>query len=165
MRPALRTYPQDSPQACARLVCLAMLVDGRMHPAEMNLLDAQGTLAMLRIPDPLAQQVLHQLCDDLAEVGNDPDWQHTLSLEPAHIRQALHEVKAPELRRMVMLLCMDMVRADRLLQAQEWQFIQLMLERWGFAPSRSQAPPDDLSRLLEMSLGLGLGDMPRQPWH
>lgn len=161
----MRTYPQDSPQACARLVCLAMLVDGRMHPAELTLLDESETLEMLRVPAPVMHEVMRELCADLTEGVDDDEWHHSLRLEPAHIRQALGEVKAQEMRRLVMLLCMDMVRADQLLLAQEWLFIQHMLERWGFAPSGPLGPADDLSRLLELSLGLGLGEVPKRPWH
>ncbi|MBL8487004.1 MAG: hypothetical protein JNK22_07965, partial [Rhodocyclaceae bacterium] len=73
MRPArahphfpLRAYPPDSPRAMARLVALAMLADGRLEERELAALDRRGVLTALGITRADFNQVLFDLCQDLA---------------------------------------------------------------------------------------------------
>ena len=35
----MRSYPNDSPQATARILALAMVVDGHLAPSELRVLD------------------------------------------------------------------------------------------------------------------------------
>jgi len=62
----LRAYAVNSPRAKARLVVLALLVDGRLDEREMAALERRGVFADLGIAREDFVQVLYDFCGDVA---------------------------------------------------------------------------------------------------
>ena len=61
----MRTYRINSPQAAARIVGLAMLADGHMCKAELDVLDRLGVHHQLGLHAEELHVVVHALCEDL----------------------------------------------------------------------------------------------------
>jgi uncharacterized tellurite resistance protein B-like protein len=124
----MRSYPTDSPQAVARIVALALLADGNLHPREL------GALQRLQFNpaasfDGSLQTVLRDFCEDLlATHAAAPA--STLTLDDATIASLLDEVQDESLRIRVLQLCAAVIEADAHLARGEFRVLQAAARRW-----------------------------------
>lgn len=104
----VRTYPQDSPQAAARIVAMAALADGHMCSSEAERLT--GVAATLGLQSAEWQTVLRSFCEDV--LVNAPLGWSSANLDAPTIAALLGEIRDPALRRTVVDLCAAIVAAD-----------------------------------------------------
>lgn len=120
----MRSYPTDSPQAVARIVALALLADGNLHPIEMEALRA-----MPELPQATLLGVVREFCEDLmATHAAAPA--STLRLHDDTIDALLDEVQDESLRIRVLQLCVAVVEADTHLALGEFHVLRAAARRW-----------------------------------
>jgi uncharacterized tellurite resistance protein B-like protein len=125
----MRTYPQNSPQAAARVVALALLADGQLQRAELDMLDRLGAHAQLGLARAELQEVIHTFFEDLRETVR-LSWADGCLLSPRTIRQLMDEVDEPGLRLKVLRLCAALVEADGHVAEGESMVLMAAVEQW-----------------------------------
>ena len=126
----MRTYPNNSPQAAARIVALAMLADGNMCKAELDVLDRLGVHAQLGLRPEELHVVVHDLCEDLLSAAH-LTWADACRVDPRTLAELLCEVDDPWLRLKVLRLCVSVVEADGHVAEGESIVLVTAVEHWG----------------------------------
>lgn len=124
-------YDIDSPEAVARLLALAVTIDGVPSEAEMGMLERRGVLQQLGLDRDTFNDVIDELCGDLragSPIGDAGDFS---LLRPAQLESMLDEVQALELRRDLIALFIDIFSADHRYEHAESVFLQTVLRHWG----------------------------------
>lgn len=120
----MRSYPTDSPQAVARVVTLALLADGSLHPDELVAVRRMPELQSMTLHD-----VMRDFCEDLlATHAAAPA--STLTLDDHTIAALLDEVQDQALRIRVLQLCSAVIEADEHLAHGEFHVLQAAARRW-----------------------------------
>lgn len=128
----MRSYPTDSPEAVARIVALALLADGNLHPGELGALQTHPPHLLA---DGLMETVLREFCEDLlATHAAAPA--STLTLDDATICALLDEVQDESLRARALQLCVAVVEADAHLAGGEFHVLYAAARRWGVGTER-----------------------------
>jgi hypothetical protein len=139
----MRSYPTDSPQAVARIVALALLADGNLHPRELDALQRLQFAQAGSLADGSLQTVLHEFCEDLlATHAAAPA--SMLTLDDATIAALLDEVQDESLRIRVLQLCVAVIEADAHLARGEFHVLYAAARRWRVSIDRL-----DLFRALD----------------
>ncbi|MDR7334559.1 TerB family tellurite resistance protein [Roseateles asaccharophilus] len=139
----MRSYPTDSPQAVARIVALALLADGNVHPRELEALRRLRQCPPHDLPDATLHGVMREFCEDLlATHAAAPS--STLTLDDTTISALLDEVQDESLRIRVLQLCAAVIEADEHLARGEFQVLQAAARRWRVSVDRL-----DLLRALD----------------
>ena len=126
----MRIYATDSPQAVARLLALAMIVDGHMAPAELRAMHHSGILQRAGIDDDGFDQVVQEVCEDLlATAGKRCAGE--VEIDARLLDSLLSEVADPALRMAAMKAMLDIVHADSVLDGRETLLIQRAFKAWG----------------------------------
>lgn len=125
----MRTYPQNSPHAAARVVALALLADGQLHRAELDMLERLGAHSQLGLARAELQEVIDTFFDDLPESVRQ-GWADMCLLNPRMIRQLLDEVDDPGLRVKVLRLCAALAEADGHVAEGESMVLMAAVEQW-----------------------------------
>lgn len=125
----MRTYPNNSPQASARIVALAMLADGHFCKTELDVLARLNADAQLGLAPDELKAIIHTLCEDLfySSLGSwDP-----ANLESSTLNALLAEIDDPELRVKVLALCVAVTEADDHLAEGETRVLAAAWKQWG----------------------------------
>ena len=126
----MRTYQNNSPQAAARIVGLAMLADGHMCKAELEVLDRLGVHRQLGLQPEALQVVVHALCEDLLAAAQ-MTWADACRVDPRTLAELMGEVDDPALRLKVLTLCVSVVEADGHVAEGESIVLGAAVEHWG----------------------------------
>lgn len=124
-------YETDSPQAIARLLALAVTVDGVPAEAELAMLEQRGVLAHLGLDRDSFNDVIDQLCFDLRSGNKVGDAADFTILRPAQFESVLDEIRSPELRRDLVALFIEIFSADHRYLHAESVFLRGVLHYWG----------------------------------
>ena len=135
---AMRPYPVDSPNACARIVSLTLVCDGQVKRSELALFDQLRGLEQLGLTRAEFQMVLSSLCADLLATARARGDGHC-SIGPMLIGQWMGEVRDAGLRRMVLRLCSAMIHADGYVHEAESTLMLAAIEHWGMRPEKLEA--------------------------
>lgn len=128
----MTSYPVDSPAALARLLALAMTIDGVPSESELDLLEARGALRYLDMSRDAFSDVIDRLCADLREDGAvGADGSVISELKPEQLQAMLDEVQSPELRRDLTALFIEIFSADQRFPQAESRFLSSVLAHWG----------------------------------
>jgi hypothetical protein len=131
----LRTYPNDSPRAAARIVALALLADGSLSRAELDRLDHMDAPARLGLSSDELHDVVQTCCEDLLGTAY-LSWEGTCRLDRQTLRQVLAEVRSPLLRLNVLQLCASVADADSHFSEGELTVLAAAIEDWGIEINR-----------------------------
>ncbi|HBY64031.1 MAG TPA: hypothetical protein DEH78_29770 [Solibacterales bacterium] len=134
----MRTYPDNSPQAAARIVALAMLADGNLCKAEVDELERLGFHAQLGLPPDALHVIVHDLCEDLLSAAH-LTWGDACRVDPRTLAGLLCEVDDPRLRLKVLRLCVAVVEADGHVADGESIVLVTAVEHWGLQREMLQA--------------------------
>lgn len=132
MPPTLRPYPTDSPQAAARVVCLALVADGQLQRPET------AALRELRVAERLGlswsgfHDVLGGFCDDVMALSDEDG--ETCRLTPRLIRSVLAHVAEPQLRLQLLEMCWELMQVDEVLHDGETIVLRALGECWDVGP-------------------------------
>lgn len=126
----MQTYPQNSPQAAARVVALTLLADGQLHEAELEMLERLRAHQQLGLTRTQLHEVVHRVSKDLYESVR-LSWADACLVNPRTLRQLMDEVDDPGLRRTVLRLCVALVEADQQFADSESVVLAAVVEQWG----------------------------------
>ena len=138
----MRTYPQNSPYAAARIVALTLLADGHLCKTELDALEHLKVHDKLGLGKGDMHGVLHSLCEDML-TSADHRWPDACRVEPASLLQLMSEIDDPALQAQVLRLCIGVANADRQLTEGESIVLSAALDQWG--PKAAQAPADPVA--------------------
>ncbi|MDP4302374.1 TerB family tellurite resistance protein [Leptothrix discophora] len=126
----MRAYPTNSPEAAARIVCLAMLADGDLTRPEIDVLEAVDLGQRLKLAPPDFYRVLEHLLDDLSvgQPGTDLD---AITIDDLTIARLMSDVDDPALRRSVIELCRDVIESDAWISDGEALLLNAAVSHWG----------------------------------
>lgn len=124
---SLRGYPVNSPRAKARLVVLALFADGRIDAAELDSLTRRGIFAELGITEEDFFEVLHDFCNDVAEL---PDRRGNYLVTPALLDSLFAEVDGLPERQALLRLIFDVIRSDGKLAKGEARLFWNAIDAW-----------------------------------
>ena len=136
----MRTYPNNSPQAAARIVGLAMLADGRICKAELDILDQLGVHEQLGLQPEALRLVVHAHCEELLAAAQ-LTWADACRVDPRTLAELMGEVDDPGLRLKVLSLCVSVVEADGHVAEGESIVLGAAVEHWGLHREMLQARP------------------------
>lgn len=123
----MRHYPCNSPEAAARIVCLAMLADGELTRPEVEVMESVDLERRLHLSLPDFYRVLEHLCDDLStDIG-----QETLTIDDLTVARLMDDVDDPALRRIVLDLCRDVIECDAWVSDGEALLLNAAVAQWG----------------------------------
>ncbi len=126
----MRTYPINSPQAAARIVALAMLADGQLCKAEIDVLDRLRALEELGLrPDEL-HSIVHSMCDEMLSTA-EMTWADACKVDPQTLAKLMTEIDDCELRLTVLGLCAAVIEADGHVVEGEAIVLRAAVEQWG----------------------------------
>lgn len=135
-----RPYPANSAKAEARLVAIALLVDGEIDDHELARLNDPHWLASNKLDRASLIQALHELCEDLAK------------LEPAAFAYPLREdslsalfaeISDPAMRARLTAAIRHVLECDGNIATQEaqlWQQLQRCWTEGALAPAEPVSP-------------------------
>ena len=123
----LRHYPCNSPAAQARLVALALLADGRLDAAELDLIARQAAAGESGVSEQTFFQVLYDFCADLSRQP-PPDGEYRIS--PAALGAMLDEINDPQVRQRTLRLMFDVIRSDGKLAHGEAKLLWNAVDAW-----------------------------------
>ena len=123
----LRAYPTNSPRAKARLIVLAMLVDGRLDDAELERLDREDIFVELGITREDFRAVFFDFCADLE---NLPNAGGDYLVHPVVLKQLLGEVDITEDRQTLLVQILDMIYSDGRLEDGELELLRHTVNTW-----------------------------------
>ena len=137
----MRTYPNNSPQAAARIVALAMLADGHLCKTELDALDCVDVHTQLGLPPAELHAIVHALCEDLLSTSHG-SWEAACRVGSGTLTALLSEIDDPALRVKVLRLCLTVIAADEHLADGETVILTALVEHWGL--HRETTPPQRL---------------------
>ena len=126
----MRHYPNNSPEAAARLVALTLICDGQLKQAEMAILERTKAHTELGLGQGEFREVVHGLCADLLDRAHLQGASHCLIEKPL-IEHLFSEVDDPKLRRTVLRLAVAVVHADGQVHDGESTVLLTLIEQWG----------------------------------
>ncbi len=135
----MRTYPQNSPCAAARIVALAMLADGSIFKEELDTLDRINAHEQLGLSKAGFDAVVHSLCEDLLAAAQ-ASWGAACRVDPAMLEALMKEIDEPDLQRKVIRLCVAVVEADTYVADSESMVLLAAFEHWGAQLGLQKAP-------------------------
>ena len=91
----MRSYMKNSAESTARILALAMIVDGNVDPAELRVLDELPLMEEIGIDHRLFREVLEELCNDMLHTAVVRE---AVELPPAVIDNILAEISDSALR-------------------------------------------------------------------
>ena len=135
----MRTYPQNSPRAAARIVTLALLADGDVSEVELNALHRSCVLKQLGLDVDDWDAVVHDFRDDLLEATR-LTWADVCQIDPRTLAELMAEIDDPALRLKVLRLCVSVVEVDGNVEDGEAIMLGTAVEQWGL--HRQMLQPD-----------------------
>jgi len=125
----VRKYTNNTPEASARVVALALMADGAIDRNEILLLERQNVLALLGLDNERFDSIYYGYCTDmLASAQRNASGQ--LELDKPGIKALLDEISDPPLQKKILRIMLDIVNADHRLTTGEASLIALTLEGW-----------------------------------
>lgn len=125
----MRQYPENSPQAMARVVSMAMLADGAIDMSEIESLKRHSVIDKLGLSPEAFDRVVHEFCDDML-VYASRDSAGNMTIDSDTIKQMLDDIESEELRRKTLRAILDIVNADGELAGYEGFLVSQALKHW-----------------------------------
>lgn len=126
----MRHYPPNSPQAAARIVALALLADGNVTKAELDVLAQHDAYRTLGLTQAELHEVLQSFCEDLLDNARLA-WSEACRIDPRSLAELMADIDDPVLRRTVLRLCLLVVDADDHVAEGESIVLNAAVEHWG----------------------------------
>jgi uncharacterized tellurite resistance protein B-like protein len=135
----MRTHPTNSPAAAARILALALVSDGHVSKAEIDVLDELQAHRQLGLSRDELHAVLHTTCQELMQHA-EMAFQGSALLDEATLDLLLDEVTDPSLRWTVLQLCFAAVGVDGHLADGESTVVEAALRRWDMPVAVTELP-------------------------
>jgi uncharacterized tellurite resistance protein B-like protein len=133
----MRTYPNNSPEALARLLTALMASDDRIEDAQVESLGTLDTYSRLGITPTAFADVLRDYFADLKAADHGP------SIDPSMDRAVIDCITDDDARMVAWELMVALAHADDELAEAESDFLDRVAQRWwhGQLPQRASPLP------------------------
>jgi uncharacterized tellurite resistance protein B-like protein len=135
----MRKYPQNSPQAAARIVALTLVADGDVDPAELALLDALAVHEQLGLERRAMHAVIDTFCEDLLS-SQQLAWADTCPVDEYTLSELMAEIDDPDLRCKVLGICVNLAEVDGYVAEAESVVLVAAVEQWGLHRQMLRSP-------------------------
>lgn len=125
----MRHYPSDSPQAMARILALAMIVDGGLDRSELEIISRHQMLTKLGLDETEFSTILHHVCEDMLQCLHNPNFGQ-IELDYAALDGIFAEIQDQELRLLLLRWMVAIVDADQRISEGEAIFMSRALSCW-----------------------------------
>lgn len=136
----MRSYPTNSPHAAGRIIAMALLADGHLSKAELDVLDRLDVARQLGLARSELHSVVHGFCEDLLASASG-GWADACRIDSTTLFGLLAEIDDPVLRRQVLQLCARVVDADGHVADGESALLLAAVEHWGLQRELLQDAP------------------------
>lgn len=126
----MRRYTNNSSEAAARIVALALMADGAVDRNEILLLERQNVVTRLGLDNDRFDSIYYEYCTDMLTSAKR-NASGLLELDERRIKAILDEISDAGLQRKILGIMLDIVHADHRLSAGEASLIAQALEHWG----------------------------------
>ncbi len=126
----MRNYPQNSPEAAARIVAMMMLADGHACHSESVALANLPPHESLGIAREVLLDVMQDFCQDIQACGQH-QWSDASCLDGQTIQCFMAEIDDPQLRQKLLKLCAFVVEADHHVSEGESLLLGAAFKSWG----------------------------------
>ncbi|MBX3622476.1 MAG: TerB family tellurite resistance protein [Rhizobacter sp.] len=126
----MRSYPANSPQAAARIVALAMLSDGHLSKAELDVLERLGVHDQIGLDRDALHAVMHAFCEDLLSTAH-LTWADSCRVDPRTLAALMAEIDDPALQLKLLRICAAVVEVDAHVADGEAIVLGAAVEHWG----------------------------------
>lgn len=126
----MRKYPQNSPQAAARIISLTIVADGDVNNAEFTLLEQLAMHEQLGMERDALHEVFDSFCEDLLS-NNQLAYAGDCPVDECTLSALMAEIDDPHLRRRVLGLCVKLAEADAHVAEGESIVLVAAVEHWG----------------------------------
>jgi hypothetical protein len=126
----MRHYPQNSPQASARILSLAALADGHLCKVEIDVMDGLAVHEQLGMERAELHGVMHTFCEDLLATSHG-HWEDACRIDDRTISEIMSEVDDPALRLKLLQMCAAIVEAGQHVAEGESLVLKAAVEHWG----------------------------------
>lgn len=124
----MRSYPDNSTEALARIMSVAIFADGTPDPRELAVAQSAAIQARLGYDTAQFQRVMAEFCTDLAAIR--PPGADTITVTPRQVSRMLGEVTDAAKQDAVCRSVFDVIRADRRAHAAETGILREMIHHW-----------------------------------
>lgn len=125
----MRNYIPDSPEARARIVALALLVDGSLDKSELDLLFRHEIVQRLGMTYDDFDRVVHWFCDDVGQSALRSD-NGALDIGPEIIDELLGEILRREHQLSLLKTILEIACADRRISKSETVLASRAMHWW-----------------------------------
>ena len=140
----MRKYPQNSPQAAARILALTIIADGDLDKAEFALLDELAVHELLGLEYDVLHTVVDTFYADLLS-SKQFAWSEVCPVDERTLAELMGEIDDPALRRKVLSLCITLAEADGHVAEGESIVLVAAVEHWGLHRFMLRSAGMDLS--------------------
>ncbi len=140
----MRKYPQNSPQAAARILALTIIADGDLDKAEFALLDELAVHELLGLEYDVLHTVVDTFYADLLS-SKQLAWSDVCPVDERTLAELMGEIDDPALRRKVLGLCIKLAEADGHVAEGESIVLVAAVEHWGLHRHMLRSSGMDLS--------------------
>ncbi|UXY14023.1 hypothetical protein N8I74_11885 [Chitiniphilus purpureus] len=124
----MKRYPNNSPEAMARILVLQMMCDGNFAPEELEELEHLRIYEALAISRKGFIQVLQDYCND---VSDEADEDGTIRLiDRERMELVFDAVDDPKKRLLVAAIALDLSKSDREFSEAELVVFRHLLAHW-----------------------------------
>lgn len=138
----MRQYPQNSPQAAARILALTLIADRDVNNAEFDLLDQLAMHEQLGLERDALHEVFDTFCADLLS-SDQLTWAGACPVDEYTLAALMGEIDDPQLRRRVLGLCVSIAQADAKVAEGESIVLVAAVEHWGLHRQNLQLKDTD----------------------
>jgi hypothetical protein len=126
----MRNYPQNSPQAAARIIALTLIADRDIGQDELDLLDSLAVHQQLGLERAALHAVIDTFFEDLL-ASRQLVWADTCPVDGLTLSALMGEIDDPQLRRTVLDVCVRLAEADQIVAEGESVVLHAAVEHWG----------------------------------
>jgi hypothetical protein len=126
----MRKYPQNSPQAAARIVALTLIADGDVDTTDFALLDELAVHLQLGLEREALRGVVDTFCEDLLS-SKQLAWADACPVDEYTLAQLMSEIDDPALRGKLLGLCVKLAEVDGHFAEGESIVLVAAVEHWG----------------------------------
>jgi uncharacterized tellurite resistance protein B-like protein len=129
-RHIMRSYPENSPQAAARIIALTVVADGDIADAEIECLDRLAVHEQLGLARHELHALLDTFCEDLLS-SEQLKWADVCPVDERTLADLMGEIQDPALRLKLLRLCVELAEADAHVAEGESIVLIAAVEHWG----------------------------------
>ena len=124
-----RKYAHNSPEARARLIVLALLVDGEINEFELMLLNRPEVLTAVGVSRSEFGRVLQDFCADILVISRQGE---SFPLSAEELSQLLGEISNKEDQRALLQLIARLIQRDGHISREEMRYWRKAGQAWGY---------------------------------